>query len=974
MSDSHAPPQNQVHPPASAAGPSTQPKGGQSAPPLNLASAQSQPQVVQGSQAGQGVQQVASGSGGSVAGPSNGHGHALHAQAAPTPAPALASQAPASQTSAPQASSSHHVPQPFQTLQHASGSMAPSQEMDHQEMDTGMLDEDEGFDPATLANLAALSRIINDDEDEDDNGLGGSRPSEEDDIPREDELETRSPPRHDGPLTREQVQEFVDHLSREKGKERARDGEEGEGEEELDAEERTERYMREKALEREREHERRQGERNREEQYQEGEEEQDEQDRPGADDAAPPKKQRKRMRNTLSCTECHRRCDRNIPCSRCKKRGIPNMCRMEHPVLPPRKKRKYPDDEDINYELGQRVRILENLLRSAGSLDAAQASEAARETIRHATRAANAGSHEAHHALSQLTQSGMGLGGTGGLGGMGMGGVEGMGGLSQEAQNSLLLDVLQQLSAASTGKPLGMPDSRAEGRKGLALWSTVPDVAIDTITETTAAFEADDDPDKMNLCLPGFREDNGNLFIPPTVRYIENKLRTENILAKEALPIEGYAPFIEAGLKFAYGSDSAALRHRRIAAIQAISLTGAYRVAGSFLSRITPPKVIFVPLPSLDEDIAALKQSGLEVRSYRFLDISKGGVDWDGMREDLQDAPPKAVVLVHVGGSMPSGAELTANQWRLLATLMTERSMIALGLMAYQGLTTGDVNRDAQGLRFMVHEGIPVVLIQCFDAMMGLYADSPTLISVVTQNTDDRDRVNALLRSIARSNWLHPSPWGAHVAHQILTDARLYPAWLAEIKAMSDRLRSVREKLHDLLVNKLRTPGEWGHLKRPSGMYCTPLLAPPQSDALTTKRHIYLLPEGCFNLGSLNAPKIDLLSRAIDYVVRLGIKEQEEAQARRIQEELAVAAARAQRLRDEAQRQAEREAQEAEAARAEDTLLMERSIANAIAAQRAAEEDERKREEERRRAEERERKQREREEIARQAEAILATI
>lgn len=42
---------------------------------------------------------------------------------------------------------------------------------------------------------------------------------------------------------------------------------------------------------------------------------------------------------------------------------------------------------------------------------------------------------------------------------------------------------------------------------------------------------------------------------------------------------------------------------------------------------------------------------------------------------------------------------------------------------------------------------------------------------------------------------------------------------LNEIKAMSDRLRSVRDKLHDVIANKLKTPGEWNHLKRATGMY-----------------------------------------------------------------------------------------------------------------------------------------------------------
>jgi len=46
-----------------------------------------------------------------------------------------------------------------------------------------------------------------------------------------------------------------------------------------------------------------------------------------------------------------------------------------------------------------------------------------------------------------------------------------------------------------------------------------------------------------------------------------------------------------------------------------------------------------------------------------------------------------------------------------------ERQLIPLITMASQGLSSGDPNRDAQPVRFMVHEGLAVVLVQSFDAV-----------------------------------------------------------------------------------------------------------------------------------------------------------------------------------------------------------------------------------------------------------------
>lgn len=82
---------------------------------------------------------------------------------------------------------------------------------------------------------------------------------------------------------------------------------------------------------------------------------------------------------------------------------------------------------------------------------------------------------------------------------------------------------------------------------------------------------------------------------------------------------------------------------------------------------------------------------------------------------------------------MPTGAEFTAPQWRHLTSILLvrcvavslsvietdvqQRQHIPLVVMASQGLASGDVNRDAQPLRFMIHEGVPVVLIQSFDSV-----------------------------------------------------------------------------------------------------------------------------------------------------------------------------------------------------------------------------------------------------------------
>lgn len=254
-----------------------------------------------------------------------------------------------------------------------------------------------------------------------------------------------------------------------------------------------------------------------------------------------------------------------------------------------------------------------------------------------------------------------------------------------------------------------------------ATWSAVPAAPAESSVQVEQAFEEDQAAQKLNIALPVLLDDSGKAYLPPTVKYAEKKLREESMFSYETLPVEGYTPFLESGTKFAYGEESQAIKRNHVAAIQAMSTTGGLRLAATFLSRFpivtTAQRSIYIPTPTTDEDVAVLRDAGLDIKMYRFHDLKTGMVDWEGMRDDLQQAPARSVVLLHVSGSIPTGAEPTAAQWRLLTALLQERHLIPLVIMAFQGLTTGDAGRDAQPLRFMVHENLPVVLVQSFEAV-----------------------------------------------------------------------------------------------------------------------------------------------------------------------------------------------------------------------------------------------------------------
>ncbi len=70
---------------------------------------------------------------------------------------------------------------------------------------------------------------------------------------------------------------------------------------------------------------------------------------------------------------------------------------------------------------------------------------------------------------------------------------------------------------------------------------------------------------------------------------------------------------------------------------QSISGTGALRIGGAFLGRFFPTnKTIYLPVPSWGNHTPVFRDSGLEVKGYRYFDKKTVGLDFVGLKEDIQ--------------------------------------------------------------------------------------------------------------------------------------------------------------------------------------------------------------------------------------------------------------------------------------------------------------------------------------------------
>lgn len=390
----------------------------------------------------------------------------------------------------------------------------------------------------------------------------------------------------------------------------------------------------------------------------------------------------------------------------------------------------------------------------------------------------------------------------------------------------------------------------------------IPMGAPDAILGIAENFKACTDPNKVNVCVGAYRDENGKPWILPSVKEAEKMMMDDPAENKEYASIVGDAAYVEQAIKFAYGQDA---DMSTIAATQTLSGTGACRVGGQFLANFFPVKKIYLPDPTWGNHIAIFENCGLEVERYRYYDRSTNGLDLDGMVEDIRNAPNGAVVLLHACAHNPTGCDPTKEQWATISALVKEKDLQVFFDSAYQGFASGDAEADAFALRYFVEEGHNVMLAQSFAKNFGLYGERCGTLSFVTNNADDKSRVMSQVKRIIRPMYSSPPIHGSSIVRTVLTSEDLTKQYYEECAFMANRIGSMRQ----LLVDELKKAGsthDWSHITSQIGMFAFTGMSSDMCDILTTEHYIFLTRDGRISLAGLNENNVAYVAKAVHAV------------------------------------------------------------------------------------------------------------
>jgi aromatic-amino-acid transaminase len=385
----------------------------------------------------------------------------------------------------------------------------------------------------------------------------------------------------------------------------------------------------------------------------------------------------------------------------------------------------------------------------------------------------------------------------------------------------------------------------------------------DPILGITEAFNADQNPAKINLGVGVYYDDNGKVPLLSCVQKAE-----ETLIATPAprtyLPIEGLAAYDKAVQELVFGADSAVIQEKRAVTVQAIGGTGALKIGADFLKRFAPDSQVYISDPSWENHRALFESAGFIVNNYAYYDAATHGVNFAGMLADLKAMPRGAIVLLHACCHNPTGADLTSAQWDEVIAAVTSGGLVPFLDMAYQGFGAG-IAEDGAVVRRFAAAGGPLLVSNSFSKSFSLYGERVGALSVVAASGEEASRLMSQLKRVVRTNYSNPPVHGGKVVATVLTTPELRQLWEDELAGMRVRIKEMREAFVAKL--KAKAPGhDFAFVRDQVGMFSYSGLTKAQVEQLRGQS-IYAVDTGRICVAALNSRNIDIVIDAIAKVL-----------------------------------------------------------------------------------------------------------
>jgi len=398
----------------------------------------------------------------------------------------------------------------------------------------------------------------------------------------------------------------------------------------------------------------------------------------------------------------------------------------------------------------------------------------------------------------------------------------------------------------------------------MSLFTAVEMAPRDPILGLNEQFAADTNPNKVNLGVGVYFDDNGKLPLLKCVQAAE-KAMMDKPTPRGYLPIDGIAAYDNGVKALVFGADSDVVKSGRVSTVQAIGGTGGLKIGADFLKKISPNAKVLISNPSWENHKAIFTNAGFEVGTYAYYDAATRSIDFAGMLADLNAAAAGTIVVLHACCHNPTGYDITSAQWDQVIEVVKAKGLVAFLDMAYQGFGHG-IAEDGAVIGKFVAAGLNIFVSTSFSKSFSLYGERVGALSVVANDKEEAARVLSQLKIVIRTNYSNPPTHGGAVVAAVLNNPELRAQWEEELGEMRVRIKEMRQKL----VDGLKAAGvtqDMSFITTQIGMFSYSGLSKEQMIRLRSEFGVYGTDTGRMCVAALNSKNIDHVCKAIAAVM-----------------------------------------------------------------------------------------------------------
>jgi len=395
------------------------------------------------------------------------------------------------------------------------------------------------------------------------------------------------------------------------------------------------------------------------------------------------------------------------------------------------------------------------------------------------------------------------------------------------------------------------------------MFENIEQAAPDPILGLTEVFRADPNPEKINLGVGVYQDQQGKTPVLPSVKQAEAAI-LEREESKSYLPIPGAPAYAKAVQTLLFGEASDLVEAGRAFTAHTPGGTGALRVAGEFLKTRTAAGSVWLTVPTWPNHGPIFRAAGMTVETFPWFDASTNGFDFESALAGIEKIPEGDAIVLHGCCHNPTGCDPTAAQWEKIAEAVRRRNLLPVVDFAYQGFASG-IEEDAEGLRMVARACPEMIVCSSFSKNFGLYRERTGAVTFVAGDADTQGRLASQVKLVVRTNYSNPPAHGGAVVTEIFGNAELTAQWREDLRAMRERLNGMRNLLVEQM-SALSSARDFSFVARQRGMFSMLGLSREQVAEMREKHAIHMVGSSRINLAGLNRNNIERFCVALKEV------------------------------------------------------------------------------------------------------------